>query len=91
MKASLSNAASLFNAPLSQTARLLAALQAKVESEAPAEDAPADSAAAEDAPADEASAAEDTTSDDAAAADQAPEVEVPAETDNQEAPTEPTS
>ena len=36
MKASLSNAASLFNAPLSQTARLLAALQAKVESEAPA-------------------------------------------------------
>ena len=71
MKASLSNAASLFNAPLSQTARLLAALQAKVESEAPAawlaraeapaEEAPAAEAPAEEAasPADEAPAAEE--------------------------------
>ena len=95
MKASLSNAASLFNAPLSQTARLLAALQAKVESEAPADAAPADEAdaapaeeataeeaPAEEAPADEAPAAEDTTSDDAGA-ETAPEVEASAETDNQ--------
>jgi large subunit ribosomal protein L10 len=33
MKASLSNAVSLFNAPLAQTARVLGALQAKVEQE----------------------------------------------------------
>jgi large subunit ribosomal protein L10 len=72
MKASLSNAASLFNAPLSQTARLLAALQAKVESEAPAAEAPA-----EEAPADEAPATEDT-----AAAEEATEVEASAETDS---------
>ena len=94
MKASLSNAASLFNAPLSQTARLLAALQAKVESEAPVEEAdaaPADEAPAEEAdttpaeeaPADEASAAEDTTSDDAEA-ETTPEVEASAETDSAE-------
>ncbi|MFZ0142415.1 MAG: 50S ribosomal protein L10 [Aeromicrobium sp.] len=92
MKASLTNAASLFNAPLSQTARLLAALQAKVESEAPVEEAdaaPADEApaeeadttAAEEAPADEAPAAEDTTSDDAEA-ETAPEVEASADTDS---------
>jgi large subunit ribosomal protein L10 len=79
MKASLSNAASLFNAPLSQTARLLAALQAKLESEAPADEAPA-----EEAPADEAAAVEDTTSDTAAAED-APDVEAPAETDSADA------
>ena len=72
MKASLSNAASLFNAPLSQTARLLAALQAKVESEAPAAEAPAAEALAEEeAPAD---------ADDAPAT--APEVEASAETDS---------
>ena len=79
MKASLSNAASLFNAPLSQTARLLAALQAKVESEAPADAAPA-----AEAPADEAAATEDTTSDDTAVVDEATEVEAPAD----EAPAE---
>ena len=96
MKASLSNAASLFNAPLSQTARLLAALQAKVESEAPAPDvtteasetsaeAPAeadDSPATEDAPAAEASA-EDAPAEEAPAADDASEVEASAETDNE--------
>jgi large subunit ribosomal protein L10 len=97
MKASLSNAASLFNAPLSQTARLLAALQAKVESEAPADttdataeasetsaeadDSPATEAPAEEAPADEAPAAEDSTSDDAGA-ETAPEVEASAETNS---------
>jgi large subunit ribosomal protein L10 len=93
MKASLSNAASLFNAPLSQTARLLAALQAKVESEAPADAAPAaeadaapadDAPAAEEAPAEEAPAAEDATSDDAGA-DAAPEVEASAATDSADA------
>ncbi|AWB93428.1 50S ribosomal protein L10 [Aeromicrobium chenweiae] len=51
MKASLSNAASLFQAPLSQAARVLGALQAKVDSEGadtPAEaPAEADSAVAE--------------------------------------------
>ena len=95
MKASLSNAASLFNAPLSQTARLLAALQAKLESEAPADAAPAEEApaeaapvdeAAEEAPADDAPAAEDTTSD-VAEADEASEVEAPAETDSADAET----
>jgi large subunit ribosomal protein L10 len=97
MKASLSNAASLFNAPLSQTARLLAALQAKVESEAPADttdataeasetsaeadDSPATEAPAEEAPADEAPAAEDSTSE-GAGAETAPEVEASAETNS---------
>ena len=76
MKASLSNAASLFNAPLSQTARLLAALQAKVESEAPAAEAPAEEASATEALAEEAPAEE------APAADEASEVEAPAETDS---------
>jgi len=85
MKASLANAASLFNAPLSQTARLLAALQEKLPAdEAPtaedsaAEDAPADEAPAEDAPVDEAPAEE------AAPAAGAPEVEASAEADSAE-------
>ncbi len=82
MKASLSNAASLFNAPLSQTARLLAALQAKVESEAPAAEAPAEEAPAAEAPAEEAPAEE------APAADDASEVEASAETDSADASTE---
>lgn len=58
MKASLSNAAALFAAPLSQTARVIEALRAKREQEqgpiaaaAPA-DAPVDAAPADDAPAD---------------------------------------
>jgi len=41
MKASIAGAAGLFNAPLSQAARLFAALQAKTPAEAPAEVAPA--------------------------------------------------
>ncbi len=63
MKASLSNAAALFAAPLSQTARVIEALRAKREQEqgpiaaaapvdAPADDAPVDAAPADDAPAD---------------------------------------
>jgi len=95
MKASLSNAASLFNAPLSQTARLLAALQAKLESEAPAEattgasetsaEAPAeaDDSPATEAPAEDAPAAEDTTSDEAEN-ETAHEVEAYDETDSAE-------
>jgi large subunit ribosomal protein L10 len=84
MKASLSNAASLFNAPLAQTARLLAALQEKLPAdEAPAaEAAPVDEAPAEEAPADEAPAEEA-----APAAEAAPEVEASAETDSDSAET----
>jgi large subunit ribosomal protein L10 len=48
MKASIAGAAGLFNAPLSQAARLFAALQAKTPAEADAEVAPA--AEAEEAP-----------------------------------------
>ena len=54
MKGSLQNAVSLFNAPLAQTARLVAALQAKKAEESPAEassdvtdEAPADATAEE--------------------------------------------
>jgi large subunit ribosomal protein L10 len=75
MKASLSNAASLFNAPLTQTARLLAALQETK----PAEAAPAAEAVTEEAPAEEAPAEEAAPADVAA-----PEVEAPAETDSAE-------
>ena len=56
MKGNLAKAAGLFNAPASQMARLLAALQEKKASDAPAEapaeaPAPADEAPAEEAPA----------------------------------------
>jgi large subunit ribosomal protein L10 len=52
MKASLSNAASLFNAPLSQAARVLGALQAKAESDPSVLAAgPASAAPVEEAPA----------------------------------------
>ena len=59
MKASLSNAAALFAAPLSQTARVIEALRQKREQEqgpivaaAPVDDAPVDDAPVDDAPAD---------------------------------------
>ncbi|MGZ5372721.1 MAG: 50S ribosomal protein L10 [Aeromicrobium sp.] len=66
MKASLQNAASLFNAPLAQAARVLGALQAKAEADPSvlAAGAPAPVAAAEEA---------------APAADEATETEAPAE------------
>ncbi len=94
MKASLSNAASLFNAPLSQTARLLAALQAKaesdpsvlaagdpvVEAEPTPVDEPVDAAPAAEA-ADEAPA-DEAPADEAPAAETAPVVEAQAETDS---------
>jgi large subunit ribosomal protein L10 len=54
MNASLQQAVSLFAAPLSQTARVVEALRAKVEAEAPAAEAPAEAEAPADAPAAEA-------------------------------------
>ena len=64
MKGSLQNAASLFNAPLAQTARLVAALEAKKAEEAPADsstDTAAEAPAAEAAPEVEAPAATEST------------------------------
>ncbi|KQP84443.1 50S ribosomal protein L10 [Aeromicrobium sp. Leaf291] len=64
MKGSLQNAASLFNAPLAQTARLVAALEAKKAEEAPADastDTAAEAPVAEAAPEVEAPAETDST------------------------------
>jgi large subunit ribosomal protein L10 len=77
MKASIAGAAGLFNAPLSQAARLFAALQAKTPAEAPVEAAPAAEAA--DAPV-EAEVVEETSTDDAAV-EAAPVDEAPAPVD----------
>ena len=68
MKGNLTKAAGLFQAPLSQVARLAAALQEKKAADAPAAEAPAaeDAAPAAEAPAD-----------DTAAADTTPETEPP--------------
>jgi large subunit ribosomal protein L10 len=83
MKANLSKAAGLFNAPASQIARLAAALQEKRAAEEPA--APAEAPAAE-APAAEAPAAEDSAPEVPAAETEATETpaaettETPAET-----------
>lgn len=60
MNASLSKAVYLFAAPLSQTARVVDALRAKVEAEGPADAAPAAEAGSEETPADAAPAAEAT-------------------------------
>ena len=65
MKGSLQNAVSLFNAPLAQTARLVAALEAKKAEEAPAADTAAEAPVAEEASEVEAPAATDSASDDA--------------------------
>ena len=75
MKGNLTKAAGLFQAPLSQMARLAAALQEKKDADAPAEvtDAPAEGAEAV-AEATEAPAADDST----AAAETTPETESPA-------------
>ena len=75
MKASIAGAAGLFNAPLAQTARLLAALQAKAEADpsvlaaaAPAAaEAPAEAPAEEEAPADEPTAETEAPVDEAPA------------------------
>jgi large subunit ribosomal protein L10 len=81
MKANLSKAAGLFNAPASQVARLAAALQEKRAAEQPA--APAEAPAAE-APAAEAPAAEDSAPEapaaEAAEAEATEATETPAET-----------
>jgi len=75
MKASLQQAVSLFAAPTSQMARLLAALEAQKQSEprpateAPAAEAPAEEAPAAEAPAEAAATVEATT--DEAATDEA--------------------
>ena len=77
MKGNLTKAAGLFQAPLSQMARLVAALQEKKAAEspeAPAAEAPADATPVDDAPAEAAPAADDaadTTDTDTAAADAA--------------------
>ena len=60
MNASLTQAVYLFAAPLSQTARVVDALRAKVETEGPAAAEPAAEAAPEETPADAAPAAEAT-------------------------------
>jgi large subunit ribosomal protein L10 len=83
MKANLSKAAGLFNAPASQVARLAAALQEKRAAEEPA--APAEAPAAE-APAAEAPAAEDSAPEAPAAETEAPA----AETEATETPAETT-
>ena len=75
MKGNLTKAAGLFQAPLSQMARLTAALQEKKAADAPAAEAPA---AEEAAPAAEA-AADDTATDDSAAADTTPETDAAAD------------
>ncbi|MGB5952381.1 MAG: 50S ribosomal protein L10 [Ornithinimicrobium sp.] len=75
MNASLSNAASLFAAPLSQTARVLEALRAKVEEEGPAQAEPATEAeepAAEPAVDAAATPAEQATTDVAEGGDSTP-------------------
>jgi large subunit ribosomal protein L10 len=79
MKANLSKAAGLFNAPASQVARLVAALQEKRAAEAPAEaaEAPAEAAAPE-APAAEAPTVEALTAE--APTAEAETTETPAET-----------
>ena len=73
MNASLTNAVYLFAAPLSQTARVVEALRAKVEQEGPQAGAAADAAAAETVEADPAAADEAPaeTVEDPAAADEA--------------------
>ncbi|MBA2507739.1 MAG: 50S ribosomal protein L10 [Nocardioidaceae bacterium] len=77
MQASLQNAASLFNAPLAQMARVLGALQSKNADEAPAAESPADDAGSPEAPATE-SPADDAGSTEASV-DQAPADQTPAE------------
>jgi large subunit ribosomal protein L10 len=75
MKGNLTKAAGLFQAPLSQVARLAAALQEKKAAEAPASEAPA---ASDEAPAAEAPAEAGPATDDVAAADTTPETDASA-------------
>jgi large subunit ribosomal protein L10 len=77
MKGNLTKAAGLFQAPLSQMARLAEALKEKKAADTPAADAPAAEAPVAEAPAE--AAAADTTTDTDAAADA--ETSAPASTD----------
>jgi large subunit ribosomal protein L10 len=84
MKGNLTKAAGLFQAPLSQMARLAEALKEKKAADTPAADAPAAEAPAAEAPAEDAPVADDTAADtttdtDAAAGDA--ESSAPASTD----------
>jgi large subunit ribosomal protein L10 len=80
MKANLSKAAGLFNAPASQVARLVAALQEKRAAEEPAAAAAEAPAAETEAPAAEASAAETEATAAEAPAAETEATETPAET-----------
>ena len=86
MKASLSKAAALFNAPLTQTARLIVAFEAKVAEEGPADAAPAVEAPVEEAPATQepVAEAEEQVTEDVAAAESSEPVEDSAEAEAQE-------
>jgi large subunit ribosomal protein L10 len=84
MKGNLTKAAGLFQAPLSQMARLAEALKEKKAADTPAADAPAAEAPAAEVPAEDAPVADDTAADtttdtDAAAGDA--ESSAPASTD----------
>jgi large subunit ribosomal protein L10 len=81
MKGNLTKAAGLFQAPLSQMARLAEALKEKKAADTPAADAPAADAPAAEAPADAAAAADTTTDTDTDAAAGDAESSAPASTD----------
>jgi large subunit ribosomal protein L10 len=69
MKGNLTKAAGLFQAPLSQVARLVAALEEKKAADTPAAEAPSAEAPSAEAAADDTAAADTTPDTDAAAAD----------------------
>ena len=86
MKASMSQAASLFNAPLSQAARTIEALRVKAEADP---SVIAGAGAAAPAPVEEAAPAEDVVEAVAEVAEEAPAAEsTPEETSTEETPTE---
>ncbi len=85
MKASLAGAAALFQAPLTNAARTIDALRAKVEANAPAAAAPA---AAEEAPAEEPAASEEAPAVEEASAEAVADDPVAAEDPVSEAPAE---
>jgi large subunit ribosomal protein L10 len=82
MNASLQTAVSLFAAPLSQTARVVEALRAKVEAEGPAQQA--------EAPAAEAPTAAETTDAEAPTAAETTDADAPTEAETTEADAAPT-
>lgn len=86
MKASLAQAAALFNAPLAKTARLIVAFEAKVAEEGPADAAPAAEAPVEvvEAEAAEEAPTEEATSDESAATESSEQPEDSADAEAQE-------